>query len=413
MVLVNHTSRAKEPRFLAFDLFCGAGGTTRGFIDARGYVVAGVDNDPMCRKTYVMNNKNEFPPFEPPAYLQYDLLPGLDGSVEGQRRAMERIEVLLNSVRLRYPSLPLVAAVTPPCQPFTRLGRLGRTDERALQHELDSTLLIQSVNFIRKFLPDVIFSENVPGIDNPAYGGIWSEFITRLQELGYVVGDARVCASRFGVPQYRRRAIIVAIRRSVILPELKTAARLDLPEEDPEADLITVEKAIGHLPPLEAGEAHPTIANHRTRKLSKINLQRLASVLPGEQNTVLAETAYGDLSLRCHVRLRERTNGRAGFTDVYTRMDPHKPSPTITTKCHSVSNGRFGHFDMHQVRGISLREAAILQSFPENYVFYPESAITPVAKMIGNAVPPKLARFFITWALERVDLAYIREMRAV
>src|SRR5690606_8356154 len=236
MVLVNHTSRAKEPRFLAFDLFCGAGGTTRGFIDARGYVVAGVDNDPMCRKTYVMNNKNEFPPFEPPAYLQYDLLPGLDGSVEGQRRAMERIEVLLNSVRLRYPSLPLVAAVTPPCQPFTRLGRLGRTDERALQHELDSTLLIQSVNFIRKFLPDVIFSENVPGIDNPAYGGIWSEFITRLQELGYVVGDARVCASRFGVPQYRRRAIIVAIRRSVILPELKTAARLDLPEEDPEAD---------------------------------------------------------------------------------------------------------------------------------------------------------------------------------
>lgn len=80
-------------------------------------------------------------------------------------------------------------------------------------------------------------------------------------------------------------------------------------------------------------------------------------------------------------------------------MRPNRPSPTITTKCDSISNGRFGHYDVRQVRGISLREAAILQSFPEDYVFHPADQIEPVARMIGNAVPPKLARYFAgTWS---------------
>ena len=107
----------------------------------------------------------------------------------------------------------------------------------------------------------------------------------------------------------------------------------------------------------------------------------------------MANTEYGDLSLDCHNRVNARLNDRC-FSDVYTRMNPTRPSPTITTKCHSISNGRFGHYDMRQNRGISLREAAILQSFPEDYVFYPTNQIEPVARMIGNAVPPRLARFF-------------------
>lgn len=413
MVSAGRNAGNKEPLFLAFDLFCGAGGTTRGFIDAGGYVFAGVDNDSACRKTYRANNRNRYWPYDPPAFLEYDLRQNPDGSAEGQRRAMERIEALLNSLRLHYPTIPLFIAITPPCQPFTRLGTISRTDARALQHELDSTLLLQSLNFVRKFLPDVVFSENVPGIDSQVYGGVWSEFISRLENLGYVVGDRVVCASRFGVPQYRRRAIIIAIRRPVILPELRSAIKLELPDEDPNAKPITVAQAIGHLPALAAGEAHPDIPNHRTPRLSQVNIQRLKAARPGEQNTILAETDFGDLSLGCHVRLRQRKNGRPGFTDVYMRMDPNKPSPTITTKCHSISNGRFGHYDVNQVRGISLREAAILQSFPEDYVFYPETAIAPVARMIGNAVPPKLAQFFAGWAYGRLNLEYVKELRAV
>jgi len=197
------------------------------------------------------------------------------------------------------------------------------------------------------------------------------------------------------------------------LPGLKSLRRLELPDKDPDANVVSVAEAIGHLPAIEAGASHPEIPNHRTRRLSKINQQRLRVARPGEPNTVLADTVFGDLSLQCHSRLRKRGTNGSGFTDVYMRMDPDSPSPTITTKCHSISNGRFGHYDVNQIRGISLREAALLQTFPENYVFYPETAIEPVARMIGNAVPPKLARFFARWALEQLDLNYIRETRAV
>ena len=86
-------------------------------------------------------------------------------------------------------------------------------------------------------------------------------------------------------------------------------------------------------------------------------------------------------------------------------MRPASPSPTITTKCHSISNGRFGHFDTNQVRGISLREAATLQSFREDYVFYPTNQIEPIARMIGNAVPPKLAQFFAGYLLGSLDFS--------
>ncbi|MBZ0229230.1 MAG: DNA cytosine methyltransferase, partial [Bauldia sp.] len=91
------------------------------------------------------------------------------------------------------------------------------------------------------------------------------------------------------------------------------------------------------------------------------------------------------------------------FTDVYTRMRPDRPSPTITTKCHSISNGRFGHYAASQVRGISLREAAALQSFPDDYVFYPIDQIEPIARMIGNAVPPRLARFFAGYLADTIE----------
>ncbi|MEI9898926.1 MAG: DNA cytosine methyltransferase [Hyphomicrobium sp.] len=122
----------------------------------------------------------------------------------------------------------------------------------------------------------------------------------------------------------------------------------------------------------------------------------------------MATTAHGDLTLDCHRKVNARLNNRC-FTDVYTRMRADRPSPTITTKCHSISNGRFGHYDTTQVRGISLREAAVLQSFPDDYVFYPTDQIEPVARMIGNAVPPRLAQFFASFL---VDTLVLRSRRA-
>ena len=107
----------------------------------------------------------------------------------------------------------------------------------------------------------------------------------------------------------------------------------------------------------------------------------------------MLDTPYGDLSLDCHRRL-EKKSGDRSFTDTYTRLDGNAAAPTITTKCVAVSNGRFAHYDMKQNRALSPREAALLQTFPEDYIFYPEENIQFSAAIIGNAVPPRLAEFF-------------------
>jgi DNA (cytosine-5)-methyltransferase 1 len=115
----------------------------------------------------------------------------------------------------------------------------------------------------------------------------------------------------------------------------------------------------------------------------------------------LKNTRYGDLSLGCHNRLEAKA-GKASFTDTYTRMRGDDVGPTITTRCVSVSNGRFAHYDTDQNRGITPKEAALLQTFPNEYVFYPESGSEFVAVLIGNAVPPKLAKFFGRYIKEQM-----------
>ncbi len=201
------------------------------------------------------------------------------------------------------------------------------------------------------------------------------------------------------------RKILLAVRRELVKSERLAdliGSELLVPEADPDAVMVSVREAIDHLPPIGAGETHATVPNHRARTLSALNLQRLASAAPGQSNAYMETTEFGDLSLDCHRKVNRRFKERC-FSDVYTRMHPDRPSPTITTKCHSISNGRFGHYDTAQVRGISLREAAILQSFPEDYVFHPTDQIDPIARMIGNAVPPKLAAFFADYLVKSIE----------
>jgi DNA (cytosine-5)-methyltransferase 1 len=384
------------PRFLAVDFFCGAGGTTRGLIDAGGYVLAGIDKEPRCRRTYVENNTNQTLDLAAPTYLDYDIFPRTDSYPAGQQaELLEKLDALIGQYRAAV-SAPLLFAICAPCQPFTTLARKELSDRRKERRERDSSLLAEAAVFVARHRPEMILSENVAGIGDPRYGGIWDDFQAKLKGLGYTVGTRRVCTSDFGVPQYRKRSILLAIRSELVSMEALLTTNeeaLDVPVVDPSASPVSVEAAIKHFPTLGAGENDPTVPNHRTRSLSPLNLKRLASARPGESNRYLETTEHGDLSLECHRKVNARLDDRC-FTDVYTRMRPDRPSPTITTRCHSISNGRFGHYDTAQVRGISLREAAALQSFADNYVFYPTEMIEPVARMIGNAVPPKLARFF-------------------
>lgn len=390
-------SIATAPRFIAVDFFCGAGGTTRGLIDAGGYVVAGIDKDRRCEQTFIENNINTTVDYAQTRFLRYDIFRKSPEYPAGQQKELfDRLDGLIDYYRRKAPKVPLLFAICAPCQPFTRLSRKKMSRKRQDGRARDMNLLREACRFVAKYKPELVLSENVAGIHDPRYGGIWDDFRRRLEKLGYVTGSKIVCTSRFGVPQYRKRSILAAARREMIRPERFVDIlqnELLVPECDPNALMVSVAQAIGHLPPIGAGERHPTIHNHRTRGLSELNLKRLASAKPGESNAYMQDTKHGDLSVPCHRRVNRKLGTRC-FSDVYTRMHPDRPSPTITTKCHSISNGRFGHFDVKQLRGMSLREAAILQSFPDDYVFYPDDEVEPVARMIGNAVPPKLAEFF-------------------
>ena len=292
----------------------------------------------------------------------------------------------------------MLFAVCAPCQPFTTLSRSAMSAERLEKRERDRNLLRSAASLIDRYRPELVLSENVAGIRDPRYGGIWDGFADDLDAIGYTTGTQLVCVSGFGIAQYRKRSILLGVRGDVVTADALSAihGRIDVPDRDIEAPTMSVAEIIGHLPSIAAGQTHADIPNHRARSLSRLNLERLRYAKPGQSNRYLSTTPSGDLSLACHQRVNERLATRC-FNDVYTRMRGDRPSPTITTKCHSISNGRFGHYDMQQMRGISLREAAALQSFGDDYVFYPTERIEPIARMIGNAVPPKLAKFYASY----------------
>jgi len=404
----NKTSKTapSKPSFLAVDFFCGAGGTTCGLIDAGGYVIAGIDKDARCERTFVENNANTAIDYCLPRFLERDIFPATEDYPKGQQDSLSTdLEDLIPFYRSQAKDAPLLFAICAPCQPFTKLSKKELTEERKEGRKRDRNLLSEAAKFVEHFQPELILSENVAGILDIRYGGVWDEFRQILGNLEYVTGSRVVCTSKFGIPQYRKRSILMAVRKDLVRGKRLTdmlESELLVPKADPDTLLVSVREAIGHLPPIEAGETHQDIPNHRARTLSELNLKRLSCAKPGESNAYMEETKFGDLSLDCHRKVNKRLNTRC-FSDIYTRMHPDRPSPTITTKCHSISNGRYGHFDETQLRGISLREAAILQSFPDDYVFYPTEQIEPIARMIGNAVPPKLVSFFAEYLINSIQ----------
>ncbi|MDE0199482.1 MAG: DNA cytosine methyltransferase [Caldilineaceae bacterium] len=388
----NH--KTKAPEFLAVDFYCGAGGTTRGLLDAGGYIICGIDNDEMNRITYQNNNQNTTLDEAEPRFLAYDMFPAQPEYPEGQQQEIRaELKELIPKYRSAAAEVPLMFVICAPCQSFTRFIQRRLTDERIKSRNRDLNLLTQTLGFIAEFQPEMIISENVARIKTGQYRHIWSDFEVQLRNLGYSVGEDRVCASRFGVPQYRRRSVMLALKSE---KEYKQTIDLPVPSLNPDAPTLSAREAIDHLPALEAGGRCKDTSNHDCLNLYEINRLRLMSVKPGEPNWGFSDTPFGDLSLPCHSRLAAK--GNQGFGDSYTRLHPDRPAPTLTTRFNSISNGRFGHYDEGQVRGLSLREGATLQSFEDDYVFHGDS-MSAIAKMIGNAVPPRLAAFMATWLL--------------
>jgi len=373
---------------VVIDFFCGAGGMTNGLIRAGMHVLAGIDNQPLCEQTYIQNTNLDG---SSPAYLCKDIFPKSKTHPDGQQHEIsEAIHSLIRDFKRKEGrrKVKLVFAICAPCQPFTRITKIEMSESRKFKRDNDSNLLLTSANLIEEFRPDCIICENVEGIADDVQTSVLGRFKRALKKLDYSFDAKVINASKFGVPQNRRRTIGIGYDM------FRYGAAVHIPDCDESLNrYVSVAETIGHLPPIAPGEIHTKIPNHRSRSLSPLNLKRISCAPPGFSNSYLLGTPYGDLSLDCHKRFANKW-GEASFTDTYTRMRGDDVAPTITTKCISITNGRFGHYDTNQNRALSPREAALLQTFDEDYVFYPEDNIEFTARLIGNAVPPRLAEYF-------------------
>ena len=337
---------------VGIDLFCGCGGVTRGFIDAGIEGRLGVDWEDTFKSTYENNNKVPF--------LRADIrrLSGEEISIRGRLKAGDQ----------------LVVSSCSPCQPFS-FKNSNRTTDGSEDYRADLGLevlrILEELKILGVF-PAAVFLENVPDF---ARSPAWDEIKRGLFKLGYSVACRVINCADYGVPQSRRRFIGLAIKswRFVEFPAPTHGPGLSRPR--------TVRDAFRGLPPLEAGFECPVTPNHRARFLTAINLARIKSVpADGGSRTSFPDT----LVLDCH---REFD----GHKDVYGRMRFDEPSPTVTTRCISITNGRYGHPVEH--RAITIREAARLQTFPDNFVFE-GSSLDLNARMVGNAVPVLIAQVF-------------------
>ncbi len=327
----------------AIDFFCGAGGLTRGLLDAGIDVRAGIDADERCRESYENNNS-------PSTFVHHDV----------SSLSASAIRKLIKGAT----QSSLLFAGCAPCQSFSK-QRTSRSPRA------DSTLLITFAEIIAEFLPGFVIMENVPGIRKVRGYSAYRRFVRTLEQNGYKFDDAVLDAKHYGVPQTRRRYLLIASR----------FGRIDLPvaEYGPQGEeFLTVRDFIAHYPRIRAGQKHPRIANHQSAALSELNLERLRHT---RRNGGDRRDWPNHLKLKCH------SGDYDGHTDVYGRMRWDEPSPALTGRCNSLSNGRYGH--PTQNRAISLREAASLQSFCDDYEFF--GSFQHIAQQIGNAVPVQLA----------------------
>lgn len=329
-------------KIAAIDLFCGAGGLTHG-LELEGInVVAGIDMDSACRFPYESNNSAKF------------------HEKDVSKITIKELNALFNNADVK------ILAGCAPCQPFSTYSQ---------RYELDGNdgkwgLLYEFARLAAGTRPDVITMENVPTV---AKHVVFHDFVKSLKKMGYKVWFDVVDSSRYGVPQMRRRMVLLASKHgaiSMIEPTVKKPK--------------TVFQAIGKLPSISAGESSASDKLHVAASLSDLNIRRMMKSKPGG--------TWRDWPTQLVAKCHQVESGKT-FPGVYGRMEWEKPAPTMTTQCFGFGNGRFGHPE--QNRAISLREAAILQSFPRSYKFIPANEkvnFKVLGRLIGNAVPVALGR---------------------
>lgn len=339
----------KTKQYSVVDLFCGVGGLTRGFLDKGFNVTAGVDIDEDCQYAYEKNNKANF----------------IGKSVS------DLSPEYLNSLFTKNSKKILIGCA--PCQPFSIFNQKSNGSVSEVNSERWK-LLYSFADLIKHVKPEIVSMENVPLLKSFKDGKVLKDFIKSLKSLGYHVSYDIHDAQFYGVPQRRKRLVLLA---SIYGP-------IEMIPYTHKNNVITVKKAIGKLPKIESGEIYEKDILHRSRKLNELSLKRIKATPEGGGWKDWDE----NLVANCH-----KKEGGKAYGSAYGRMSWNKVAPTMTTYCIGYNNGRFGHPE--QDRAISLREAAILQSFPNKYDFVDPKKIFSsgrIAKQIGNAVPVKLGQ---------------------
>ena len=322
--------------FLAIDLFSGCGGLSEGLRDAGFKVVAAFDNDVDAVAAYKLNH---------PHTKVFD----------GDIRKVDMVEVkkLLNGKPLHF------LAGCPPCQGFSTMSRLNKKRSR---RDPRNSLILEYLRFVRELKPLTIMMENVPGLVNYT---LFKRVLTALQHLGYDPKFRPVKIQQYGVPQRRKRLVLVGS----LLGDLQIA--------EPTDETVTVREVIGHL----ESTRKTTDPIHRIVKVHTPEVMKRIRATPKNGGS---RADVPQFELACH------KDDKVGFRDVYGRMRWDAPSPTITGGCLNPSKGRFLHPERN--RAISAREAALLQTFPRWYKFPREISKSAIALLIGNALPPKFSR---------------------
>lgn len=338
----------------AVDLFCGAGGLTHGLIAGGIPVKAGYDIDPACRFPYEYNNNAQY-------------------------IAKCITEITGKEVLRHYPDSGVkVLAGCAPCQPFSKYSH-------GLPKDNNKWALLHSFSrLINESMPDIITMENVPQLTRY---DVFEKFVKNLKDQNYSVFYEIVYCPDYGIPQNRSRLVLLASRfgKISLIPATHTEGK----------NKVSVRYALEKLPPLKAGETDKDDPLHHSRNLSKKNLQRIKHSKPGGTWRDWPE----NLRAKCHIK-----KSGATYPSVYGRMKWDKPSPTITTQFFGYGNGRFGHPE--QDRALSLREGALLQTFPKTYQFVPDEnklSSQLVGRMIGNAVPVKLGEVVAKSIITHLD----------
>lgn len=349
-------------RFKAIDLFCGAGGLSSGLKKSGFQICLGVDIDKAALNTYKLNLKGT-------KILTKDI-----------RQVTGKEITQLTGINKQDNFL---LAGCPPCQGFSNLGKRDADDEK-------NQLVYEYIRIIYELEPTFILMENVPGMSGGVGKEIFKNVVEILKKLYYVEYDT-LNAADFGVPQTRKRLVLHGIRKDIY--EMIVSSSNNFPvkllpqpthsqtKKKGYKRWITVGDSILDLPAINAGETYENtgIKNHRARRLSQTNIERLQEIRDnGGDKSTISE----NLKLECHKKKN------VSYTDTYGIIDSTKPAPTITSGCTIISKGRYCH--PTQNRGLSVREAARLQSFDDNFEFV--GNIGEMSLQIGNAVPPKLAQ---------------------